>query len=67
MPLEKSREKAAELWRKITSYETGYYPSWIQDCATNSLFYHGEQWTDVERELLKERGQYEIVINKIRN
>ncbi|NCB03106.1 MAG: hypothetical protein EOM67_13230, partial [Spirochaetia bacterium] len=64
--LVKDREKAYKLWSRILNYETGVYPSWIADCTSNCLFYHGEQWTETEREKLKERGQYELVINRIR-
>lgn len=63
--LKKDKLDAGKLWNKITAYETGVYPSWFIDCQSNSLFYHGEQWTDEERDRLKERGQYELVINKI--
>ena len=64
--LKKDRVLAAKLWKKIVAYETGVYPQWVEDCESNAMFYHGEQWTDTEREKLKERGQYELVINKIR-
>lgn len=58
--------QAGNLWRKIYSYECGYYTTWINQCKSNREFYYGEQSTAEEKQVMAERGQYEIVMNKIR-
>ena len=58
--------KAGNLWRKIYSYECGYYTTWVNQCKSNREFYYGEQSTAEEKQVMAERGQYEIVMNKIR-
>ena len=59
-------KQAHKLWLKIYSYECGYYSTWVNSCTENRRFYYGFQSTDAEKEELKKRGQYEIVMNKIR-
>lgn len=58
--------QTGNLWRKIYSYECGYYTQWIAECKKNREFYYGEQSTAEEKATMAARGQYEIVINKIR-
>jgi len=55
-----------DLWAKVYSYECGYWSSWVTECRENRAFYYGYQSTEAEREEIAEKGQYEIVINKIR-
>lgn len=59
-------KEAYLLWNKIYSYECGYYNTWVEECKRNREFYYGEQSTAEEKKQIADRGQYEIVINKIR-
>jgi hypothetical protein len=58
--------QAQKMWLKIYSYECGFYTNWLESCKDNRRFYYGIQSTDEEREVIANRGQYEININKIR-
>lgn len=59
-------QAAQKIWLKIYSYECGFYTQWLGECKDNRRFYYGIQSTDAEKTAIAERGQYEIVINKIR-
>jgi len=59
-------QKAYELWRKLSNYGSARWNTWHAECLTNRAFYYGQQYTDAEIETITERGQYNIVINKIR-
>ena len=67
MPLEKyDIQKAAKMWSKISDYQSVHYHAWHEECKNNREFYEGMQYTNEEREILQERGQYDLVVNKIR-
>ena len=61
-----SMQEAQKIWLKIYSYECGYYNTWAEECKDNRRFYYGIQSTKEEKEAIAARGQYEIVINRIR-
>lgn len=61
-----SIQDAAKIWTKLSNYESNTYLTWQKECMTNREFYEGEQYTEEEKEKLAERGQYDIVVNKIR-
>ena len=46
--------------------ESAEYNTWVEQCQQNKNFYFGEQYTTDEKALIQERGQYDIVINKVR-
>lgn len=64
--VELSDELAGRLWRKIADYENPLYGAWAKDCLENRSFYFGHQASASEIEKLQARGQYYIVVNKIR-
>lgn len=63
----KLEEKAAaDLWNQLATLEGDKYSSWRESCINNRKFYYGDQYTDEEIEILSGKGQYSIVINKVR-
>ncbi len=67
MPLIKyDNQTAAKLWSKLADYSCGKANLWFEECVSNREFYEGIQYTSDELEKIAERGQYNIVINKIR-
>ena len=61
-----SIQDAAKIWTRLSNYECNKFVSWQQQCMENREFYEGEQYTAEEKAKLAERGQYDIVVNKIR-
>lgn len=57
---------AAKLWQKVAYYECDQYNNWIAECISNRSFAEGIQYTSEEEAALAARGQYKIVINKVR-
>lgn len=58
--------QAGILWNKLSSYDSPLAVEWRRQCLDNRKFYEGDQYTTEELEKIAERGQYNIVINKIR-
>lgn len=61
-----SPQEAAKKWTKISTYDNNMLAAWQKECMSNRMFYEGEQYSPEEKEILAARGQYDIVINKIR-
>ena len=59
-------KEAGKVWTNISRYETAMSLAWQKECLQNRSFYEGYQYTPEEEEVLAGRGQYNIVINKIR-
>lgn len=59
-------EESIKLWRKLANYENLMYRQWLTESLENRAFYFGHQSSHEDIEINKERGQYHIVINKIR-
>jgi len=57
---------AVKRWQLLFGYRTREYVQWLNQCKINERFYFGEQYTDEEIKKLKERGQYVIVMNRLR-
>ncbi len=47
-------------------YSSPQYTTWKDLCKSNRSFYYGDQLSSADSAVLAERGQYEIVVNKIR-
>ena len=61
-----SDEESAKIWYKLSTYEDNMYSLWRASCLENRAFYFGNQASQAEITEIQGRGQYYIVINKIR-
>lgn len=59
-------EEAVTIVSELSYCENPQYRAWQQACRSNREFYFGEQVSKEDRETLEARGQYLIIINKIR-
>lgn len=67
MPLIKYDSKTAGLmWSRLADYSCNKMSAWLNECVSNREFYEGIQYTTDELDAIAKRGQYAIVINKIR-
>ena len=67
MPIVKyDAETAGKLWSRLADYSCGKASTWNNECISNREFYEGIQYTQEELDAIADRGQYAIVINKIR-
>lgn len=58
--------EALNRWSRLMYYSSSQYVSWKQQCTDNRAFYYGNQYSQPDSEVIAARGQYEIVVNKIR-
>jgi len=59
-------KQSYDRWYALMCTESAEYNTWVEQCQQNKNFYFGEQYTTDEKALIQERGQYDIVINKVR-
>ena len=59
-------EEASKYWYQLSTYEPATYQAWFEECKSNRSFHEGEQFTEDEKTIMTERGQYMITMNKIR-
>ena len=59
-------EESAEVFQRISAYECSDYVNYKTDCAENRDMTFGNQWTETEKETIEARGQYALIINKLR-
>jgi len=58
--------QALDNWARMMYYETAEYNKWKTQCLSNRKFYYGDQLSAADAAKMAERGQFQMVVNKIR-